>query len=57
MPFVNIPIYEGWGQDKLDEIARRVPDASPGCPGKRCGWSWRRSIRPSGTWWASPRSR
>jgi 4-oxalocrotonate tautomerase family enzyme len=27
MPFVNIRIDEGWGQDKLDEIARRVTDA------------------------------
>jgi 4-oxalocrotonate tautomerase len=27
MPFVNIRIYEGWGQDKLDEIAKRVTQA------------------------------
>jgi 4-oxalocrotonate tautomerase len=27
MPFVSIRIYEGWGQDKLDEIARRVTEA------------------------------
>jgi 4-oxalocrotonate tautomerase len=27
MPFVNIRIYEGWGKDKLDEIAVRVTDA------------------------------
>ena len=27
MPFVNIRIYEGWGKDKLDEIARKVTDA------------------------------
>jgi 4-oxalocrotonate tautomerase len=27
MPFVNIRIYEGWGKDRLDEIARRVTDA------------------------------
>ena len=27
MPFVNIRIYEGWGKDNKDEIARRVTDA------------------------------
>ncbi len=27
MPFVNIRIYEGWGKDKLDQIAQRVTDA------------------------------
>ena len=27
MPFVNIRIDEGWGRDKLDEIARCVTDA------------------------------
>ena len=27
MPFVNIRIYEGWGKDKLDQIASRVTDA------------------------------
>ena len=27
MPFVNIRIYEGWGKDRKDEIARRVTDA------------------------------
>jgi 4-oxalocrotonate tautomerase len=27
MPFVNIRIYEGHGQERKDEIARRVTDA------------------------------
>ena len=27
MPFVNIRIYEGWGKDRLDEIAKRVTTA------------------------------
>ena len=27
MPFVNIRIYEGWGKDKIDQIAARVTDA------------------------------
>ena len=27
MPFVNIRIYEGWGKERKDEIARRVTDA------------------------------
>jgi 4-oxalocrotonate tautomerase len=27
MPFVNIRIYEGWGKEKLDEIAQRVTQA------------------------------
>jgi 4-oxalocrotonate tautomerase len=27
MPFVNIRIYEGWGKDKLDQIAQRVTQA------------------------------
>lgn len=26
MPFVNITIYEGHGEDRKDEIARRVTD-------------------------------
>ena len=26
MPFVNIRIYEGWGKDKLDQIAKGVTD-------------------------------
>ena len=26
MPFVNIRIYEGWGREKKDEIARRVTE-------------------------------
>ncbi len=24
MPFVNIRIYEGWGKERKDEIAKRV---------------------------------
>jgi phenylpyruvate tautomerase PptA (4-oxalocrotonate tautomerase family) len=24
MPFVNVRIYEGWGKERKDEIARRV---------------------------------
>ena len=27
MPFVNIRIYEGWGKDNLNEIAKRVTAA------------------------------
>jgi 4-oxalocrotonate tautomerase family enzyme len=27
MPFVNIRIYEGFGKDKIDQIAARVTDA------------------------------
>ena len=27
MPFVNIRLYEGHGQDRKDELARRVTDA------------------------------
>jgi 4-oxalocrotonate tautomerase len=27
MPFVNIRIYEGFGKDKINEIAARVTDA------------------------------
>src|SRR5262249_47815271 len=27
MPFVNIRIYEGWGKERKDEIARRVTEA------------------------------
>ena len=27
MPFVNIRIYEGWGKERKDEIARRVTGA------------------------------
>ena len=27
MPFVNIRIYEGWDQPRLDEIAKRVTEA------------------------------
>jgi 4-oxalocrotonate tautomerase len=27
MPFVSIRIYEGWGKERKDEIARRVTDA------------------------------
>jgi 4-oxalocrotonate tautomerase len=27
MPFVNIRIYEGWGKDKIDQIAAKVTDA------------------------------
>jgi 4-oxalocrotonate tautomerase len=27
MPFVNIRIYEGFGKDKIDQIAAKVTDA------------------------------
>ena len=27
MPFVNIRIYEGWGKERLNEIAKRVTAA------------------------------
>jgi 4-oxalocrotonate tautomerase len=27
MPFVNIRIYEGFGKEKIDQIAARVTDA------------------------------
>ena len=27
MPFVNIRIYEGWGKERLSEIAKRVTAA------------------------------
>ena len=27
MPFVNIRIYEGWGKERKDEIARRATGA------------------------------
>jgi len=27
MPFVNIRIYEGWGKERKDEIAKRVTSA------------------------------
>ena len=30
MPFVNIRIYEGFGKEKKDEIARRVTEAITG---------------------------
>jgi len=59
MPFVNIRIYEGHGKERKDEIARRVTDAIcdvTKLPARRSGWSSRTSIRPTGTWRASPAS-
>ena len=60
MPFVNIRIYEGWGKERKDEIARRVTEAIHGghqaARRRRCGWSWRKWTRRTGTWRASPGS-
>jgi 4-oxalocrotonate tautomerase len=53
MPFVNIRIYEGWGKERKDEIARRVTEAitdATKLPKEAVWVSWRRSTRPTGTW-------
>lgn len=40
MPFVTIRIYEGWGKEKKDEIARRVTQAITDVTGLPGGAVW-----------------
>ena len=45
MPFVNIRIYEGWGKDNLNEIAKRVTSAHR--RSSRCGAESKPYLQPA----------
>jgi 4-oxalocrotonate tautomerase len=54
MPFVNIRIYEGWGKERKDEIAKRVTGAITEVTGlpKEAVWVVIEEIKPN-DWYAA----
>src|SRR5262245_27179848 len=54
MPFVNIRIYEGWGKERKDEIAKRVTGAITDVTGlpKEAVWVVIEEVKPS-DWYAA----
>ncbi len=54
MPFVNIRIYEGWGKERKDEIAKRVTGAITDVTGllKEAVWVVIEEVKPH-DWYAA----
>ena len=54
MPFVNIRIYEGWGTERKDEIAKRVTHAISDVTGlpKEAVWVVIEEVKPH-DWYAA----